>query len=577
MSLERKCATMMHGTLTAGGNPMGLGAQYDFAANEAKIHSGITSFITRVSAPPRSMAQQSNTLQAIAERADLAIPLTISSDPRNQIGSRIGMSSDGAGFSTWPDPLGFAAIGDDALMRQFGQLAAAEYRAVGIQMALSPQANLATEPRWSRIDGTFGEDPALVSRMVAAYVEGFQGSRTGLTPTGVATVVKHWVGYGASKDGWDGHNYYGRYADFSGGAFEDHLVPFRAAFASGAAAVMPTYDILQGVEVQGKPLEPVGAGFNRQLLTQLLREQELFKGLVVSDWGITNDCPAACKGGWQPGTPPVVGMPWGVESLTREDRFAKAINAGVDQLGGTEEFAQLVSAVRAHKVPMRRIDEAVRRILTLKFQLGLFENPYVDEDAAGRIVGNPATQAKADAAQRAALVVLENRQAILPLKQGTKVALIGFAEGAGRDSGLTVVSRMDEADVVVIRADAPRHLEHPGYFFGAMQAEGPLDYRADDPVLLTILDAAKKRPTVLVVHLDRPAVLSQVKDAVGGLIGEFGIRDWLLLQAIADARGPVGRLPFEFPTSMEAVLAQKSSVSRDTAHQLYTFGHKMPW
>src|SRR2546426_12023111 len=174
-------------------------------------------------------------------------------------------------FSQWPEALGFAAIDDTALTRAFGDIARQEYRAVGIHMALSPQADLATEPRWPRVAGTFGEDADLAGRQVRAYVIGFQHGANGVDSTGVVTVVKHWVGYGAAKDGWDSHTYYGRFATFPAHDLEYHIRPFLGAFAAHAAGVMPTYSILEGASWDGRPIEPVGAGFNRQPLTDMLR------------------------------------------------------------------------------------------------------------------------------------------------------------------------------------------------------------------------------------------------------------------------------------------------------------------
>ena len=201
------------------------------------------------------------------------------------------------GFSQWPEPLGLGALDDPSLVKRFASIVRAEYRATGITMALSPQADLATEPRWSRISGTFGESPDKVGALVKAYVQGLQGSATHLNRDGVATVVKHWVGYGASENGFDGHNYYGRFVRFPGGRFADHVTPFLGAFASGVVGVMPTYAILDGLSIDGKPMEPVGAGFSRLLLTEQLRGRYHFKGMVVSDWSITRDCTEPCRTG----------------------------------------------------------------------------------------------------------------------------------------------------------------------------------------------------------------------------------------------------------------------------------------
>ena len=216
MTLAEKAGTMMHGTArTSGAGIPGAGAAYDTIADRTLIDSAkITSMITRLGGEPASIAAQNNALQEIAERTRLGIPVTISTDPRNHFADVVGQTVVTPKFSQWPEALGLAAIGDAALVRRFGDIARQEYRAVGIQMALSPQADVATEPRWGRISGTFGEDADLARRLVRAYVTGFQHGASGVDSVGVATVVKHWAGYGAAREGLDSHSYYGRYATF---------------------------------------------------------------------------------------------------------------------------------------------------------------------------------------------------------------------------------------------------------------------------------------------------------------------------------------------------------------------------
>jgi beta-glucosidase len=577
MDLAGKAGLLMHGTLPATGSPLGMGQDYDLPAAARLIQEGVNSFITRLATAPERLAVQDNSLQELAEATRWGIPLTLSTDPRNQRGARTGASTDAAGFSIWPDPPGFGAIDDPALARGFGDIVRQEYRAVGIHMALSPQADLATEPRWARIGGTFGEDSAVVARQVAAYVEGLQGSASGVTPSGVAAVVKHFVGYGAAQDGWDSHSYYGRYATFPAGNFDEHLVPFRAAFAVHASAVMPTYSILKGPTVAGRPLEPVGANFSHQLLAGLLRSRERFDGLVISDWAVTEDCPAACKGGSVAGTAPVIGMPWGVESLSRRQRYAKAINAGVDQLGGTQEPALLVGEVRAHRVAMRRVDAAAARVLRLKFQLGLFENPYVDPEAARKVVGSATFQARADGAQRRALVLLRNEAAALPIKPGTRLYLEGIDPAVARAMGYAVADAPEGADIALVRVEAPHQAGHAGYFFAARQAEGSLDFDAADPVLLHVLALSRACPTVLVMHMDRPAILARVQAAVRAIVAEFGVDDGRLLEALSAAAGPVATLPYELPSSMAEVEEQASDLPHDTRHPLFPIHAGASW
>ena len=580
MTLKEKSGTMMHGTARSLGGPMasaGMGGQYDTAAIRALIDSvKVTNLITRLNTDPRTLATQNNFLQAMAERTRLGIPVTISTDPRNHFQYLPGVSTQTT-FSQWPEALGFAAIDDTALTRAFGDIARQEYRAVGIHMALSPQADLATEPRWPRVAGTFGEDADLAGRQVRAYVIGFQHGANGVDSTGVVTVVKHWVGYGAAKDGWDSHTYYGRFATFPGHNLDYHIRPFLGAFAAHAAGVMPTYSILEGASWDGRPIEPVGAGFNRQLLTDMLRGRYAFRGVVVTDWAITWDCPDRCKNGAPAGERPSfadVGMPWGVEDLTMRARFVKAVQAGVDEFGGTERGDMLVDAVHARELSEAQLDSSVVRILAQKFAQGLFEHPFVSPDAAARLVGNPTFLAAGVDAQRRALVLLENKGNLLPLHSSRplRVYLRGVSADAATREGWTIVTDPKQADVAIVRLSAPFERLHPQYVFGQFFHEGSLAFKDGDPDYEAFKQASAAVPTIVTVYLERPAILTPLKDRASALIGNFGVSDAALLDVLTGRAKPEGKLPFELPSSMEAVQAQRSDVPHDSARPLYPFG-----
>jgi beta-glucosidase len=583
MTLEEKAGAMMHGTARAGGQMggAGVGTGYDSAANRRLIADAkVNSMITRLAGAPAMLAAQSNVLQEIAEGGRLGIPVTISTDPRHHFQYVLGASVTAGRFSQWPEPLGFAALGDTALMRRFGDIARQEYRAVGIQMALSPQADLATEPRWSRINGTFGEDADLAGRLVRAYVEGFQHGRAGADTGGVLTVVKHWVGYGAAAEGFDSHNYYGRKARFTGNTLAYHARPFLGAFAANVGGVMPTYSILEGATWNGRPVEPVGAAFSRQVLGDMLRGRYGFRGMILTDWGVTNDCAERCRAGVPAGQRPSfadVAMPWGVESLPKRGRFVKAVSAGVDQFGGTEDAPMLVEAVRAGELAESRLDESVRRIMEQKFALGLFENPFVDAEAAAARVGSDAFRAAGLDAQRRALVLLENDGAMLPLKAtGANGALrvypVGVDTGAVRRMGWTVAADVAQADVAIVRLEAPYETLHPGYVFGAMQHEGNLGFREGTKAYDEFVRVSARVPTVVTVYLDRPAILTPLKGKARAIVANFGVSDEALLDVLAGRAKPQGKLPFALPASMDAVAAQKPDVAHDLPRPLYRFG-----
>src|ERR1700677_356964 len=432
MRIEDVAGLMVHGTLPGAGD-LGRGNAYDLdriCGLVADQH--VNSFITRLSPDALTLAAQNNHVQEGAQKSDFRVPVTISTDPRSHFQEVLGASSSDAVFSLWPEPLGFASIGDPAVVRQFADTVRQEYLAVGIRESLAPQADLVTEPRWARSNGTFGSNAELAKRLVEGYVAGMQDGEDGINRNSVLTVVKHWAGYGAEKDGWDAHNFYGRFASFEDGHLAYHLIPFEGASQAHVAAVMPTYAILQDASLDGKPLEQVGAGFNTQMI-DLLRGHYGFTGVVISDWGITNDCNENCHNGAPSGikpSPKDIGMPWGVESLTKPQRFARAINAGVDQIGGTEEAALIVEDVKSGLITEARARQAATRILVQKFQLGLFEQPYVDEAGAQSIAGKPEFVQAGQTVQARAVVLLKNASSpatgkpLLPLtKAGLKVYL----------------------------------------------------------------------------------------------------------------------------------------------------------
>ena len=563
MSLAQKAGLLVHGTLPA------TGTGYDPARLAPLVTDRhITTFITRLAAAPEQMATAGNAVQELAERQPLGIPVVVSTDPRNGFSVTEGQTVPRIGTTAMPDAIGWGAAGDPRLTRVLGDIVRREYRAMGLTEALSPQADLATEPRWTRIDGTFGSDPRAVREHVRAYVEGLQNGDDGLGPRSVATVTKHWVGYGAQENGYDSHYYYGRYAVFPGGAFDRHIVPFTGAFAADTAGVMPTYSILENLVHRGTPVPQVGAGFNPYLLKDLLRGRYRFDGVLLSDWGITGDCPQQCRATRPPAPffgPWGVGMPWGVEELTVRQRFALAINAGVDQIGGSDEPRHVVEAVGAGLITRARVDEAARRILIQKFELGLFENPYADPAAAARIAGNARFQAIGDRAQAASLTLLTNRSRLLPAspRKVRTVYAYGISPAALRARGLTAVTDPAGADLAVVPLADPRGGADLTdlHFTGAES-----DHRA--------LQRAVRAgvPTVASPELDRPLILTNVVDRAGAVLANYGVSDEVLLETIFGERRPGGRLPFELPSSPQAVAAQLADVPDDSRAPLFRRG-----
>ena len=291
--------------------------------------------------------------------------MTISTDPRHAFIENAGVSFTAKSFSQWPEPLGLAALRDADAVREFADIARQEYVAVGIRAALHPTLDLATEPRWARQAGTFGQDPALVTELGTAYLEGFQQKVLG--PDSVACTAKHFPGGGPQKDGEDAHFPYGREQVYPGGRFAEHLAPFPAVIEAGTAAIMPYYGMPVGLEVDGEPIEQVGFGFNAQVVTGMLREQLGYDGVVLTDWELVNDNHV--------GDQVLPARAWGVEHLDPHERMERILAAGADQFGGEECVDVLLDLVAQGRVTESRVDASARRLLAVKFRLGPVRRP----------------------------------------------------------------------------------------------------------------------------------------------------------------------------------------------------------
>lgn len=373
-------------------------------------------------------ARWNNKMQAYLEGLGWGIPGNTSSDPRHATTTNAEFNADRGDISMWPRELGLAATFDPALMRKFGEIASAEYRALGITTALSPQIDLATEPRWFRFGMTLGESPALVTDLARAYVDGFQTSEGSAEIAGgwgyqsVNAMVKHWPGGGPEEGGRDAHWAFGKFAVYPGNNFEQHLQPFtEGAFkldgkTGMASAVMPYYTISYNQVPDGSNY---ANGFSKYIVTDLLRDKYGYDGVVCTDWLITAD------EGATPGD--FAGKPWGVEEKTVAERHYLAIRAGVDQFGGNNDKAPVLEAYQmgvaefGEEYMRKRFEESAVRLLKNIFRLGLFENPYLDVEESIRTVGKPEFMQAGYEAQLKSTVLLKNRQNVLPVTERKKV------------------------------------------------------------------------------------------------------------------------------------------------------------
>ncbi|MGW5241248.1 glycoside hydrolase family 3 protein [Monashia sp. NPDC004114] len=576
LSLEEKAGLMFQTVIEAGADGSVLehpGAISKSATSEVVLKKHLTHFNVHALEDARMAARWHNALQAIAETSPHGIPVTISTDPRHAFIENVGVSFSAGAFSQWPEPLGLAALRDPEVVRRFGDIARQEYVAVGIRAALHPTLDLATEPRWARQAGTFGQDPDLVAELGVAYLQGFQGDSLG--SDSVACTSKHFPGGGPQKDGEDAHFPYGREQVYPGGRFADHLKPFPPIIAAGTAAVMPYYGMPIDLVVDGEPIEPVGFGYNKQIVTGLLRDKLGYDGVVVTDWELVNDN--------QVGDQVLPARAWGVEHLDPQGRMELILEAGADQFGGEECVEVLLDLVAQGRVAEERIDTSARRILAVKFRLGLFDNPYVDEDAAAATVGRPDFRQEGYAAQARSVTVLQNgapagvrsagstvtcADATLPLRQGMSVYVENVSAEAAARLG-TVVEQPEDADVAVVRLRAPFD-PRSDLFLESWFHQGSLDF---PPGLVSRLArVAEQCPLVVDVVLDRPAVLTPLLPVATTVVASYGTSDTALVDALTGAIPPVGRLPFDLPRSMEQVRQHGEDVP-GYDDPLFPFGH----
>lgn len=510
----------------------------------------------------QTLAEWHNLLQKIAERTRLGIPVTLASDPRHAFNQNPGANLLSGPFSQWPEPIGLAATRDTALVQQFGDIARQEYLSVGLRLALHPMADLATEPRWSRVNGTFGEDADLSARMIRSYILGFQGDSLGIES--VATMTKHFPGAGPQEEGLDSHFDYGKNQAYPGDQFDYHVRPFvEGALSVRTAQIMASY----GVSV-GQTSEEVAAAFNHDIVTGLLREELGFEGVVCTDWSVLSNKKLLGLFTILPGPA------WGVEDLSPILRTKKALEAGIDQFGGEANPEWVVELVERGEVQEDRIDSSVRRILHDKFTLGLFDDPYVDAEVATDIAGAEDFQIAGLEAQRRSLVLLKNVDSMLPLTGHPRLYVENIDSTVAMRYG-DIVTNVKEAEIAILRLQTPWQPREDGGMLASFFHQGDLDFKGEERA--RILEIARTVPTIVDIYLERPAVMPDIAAESRGLIANFGATDAVIMEAIFGHFSPSGTLPFELPSSMKAVRQQHEDVPYDSSDPLFSFGHGLQY
>jgi len=527
------------------------------------LERNLRHFILRANTKASTIAEWANNVQAVAETSRLGIPVLITSNPRNHItiDNSPGLSLGETGFSKWPGELGLAAMRDFELTREFAETAAKEWVAVGIRKGYMYMADLATEPRWGRTEGTFGEDADLAANMIHEIVLGFQGEK--LNPYSVALTTKHFPGGGPQKDGKDAHFDWGKEQVYPSGMLDYHLKPFKAAIDAGTSAIMPYYAVPVNTEY-----EEAGFAFNKGILTDLLRDQLGFKGIINSDTG------------------PIFMMPWGVENLSVSQRYQKALEAGVDLFSGVADPTFLLETVQEGLVSEARIDESIVRLLKEKFELGIFENPYVDVEAADSIAGNDRFQERANLALRKSIVLLRNEETILPVKPNMKVYFEKYLVSRGSDNphivilpetnnwDIEFINSPEQADLVVLWL-----IPGSGGLFGSGGAEIHNELSKNNIDVEYVNQLKANKPSVIGINFSNPWVISEIDNGnLNTVFATFGTTTDALLDVLSGKFNPTGKMPFAIPASTEAVqnnLADAPGSLEKEGYAIFNFNEGM--
>lgn len=534
---------------------------------------------------PFEAAQFMNAIQELAESTRLGIPIMFKSNARNHLdnNARAGINNSSGSFSTWPKEAGLAATRDMELIEQFAKTMKAEWTAIGLRGMYGYIADLSTEPRWYRIHETFTEDSDLAAEIITELVTNLQG-RT-LDRNGIALTVKHFPGGGPQENGADPHYSFGRNQIYPANNFDYHLRPFQAAITAGVSSFIAYYGIPLGQQYMPND---VGMAFSKGILTDLLRNQLGFRGYINSDTGIIGD------------------KAWGLEDKEIDDQILITLDAGTDILSGFNDNDQLLRLVKSGRLAESKVNESVQRLLREQFQLGLFENPFVDPNRAAYVLGNASFQKKADIAQRKSIVLLQNDMK-LPISipdnnnfqlytmnvdvedLGTETwSKIDFIKGEYSESGsinslpdvipnyaLIRISVTNDGAMEELRFGGANPDELDFLSFTQMSTAKSWKIVPPLPVIKEIMQKIGPEKTILSINFRQPYVIDQQSELLksGAIFATFGVNDEALMDVIFGKFHPTGKLPFALANKPEAISRQQSDApgysKEDT---LYPFG-----
>ena len=557
----------------------------------------------------REAAHFTNSVQELCEESRLGIPALFKSNARNHYDSdpRFGINEAAGSFSTWPKEAGLASLQDMKVIEKFASIMKQEWSAIGLRGMYGYMLDLATEPRWNRIHETFSENAELVSRIGETLIRTLQGEK--VDDESIVLTMKHFPGGGPQLEGFDPHYPYGREQSYTGGAFYEHVKPFRRAIDAGLTSVMPYYGIPLGMQERYKPAEDVdydpevgvGMAFNKGIVDGLLRKELGFKGNVNSDTGI-------------------IGVrSWGLEDYTEPQLFAIAVNAGADVLSGYHNVETVLEVVgkdeitseknnhRPHGISMERLDEASTRLLTELFELGLFENPYVDEMEAEKIVGREDFKKEAFETMKKSTVLLENN-GVLPLKSDDNVYLLGLEREAAEKAGMKVTEDLRKAEKAIVRVEIVNVMQK------AMKKDGTPYLYPDGTDVITmfggpvpteinrmsltsmqyatswkmtpsldeirkVMEAVGANNTVISINFRQPYVIDEASGVrnAGALLATFGVNDDAFAEVAMGKTGPEGKLPYALAENVDAIIEKDADVAGYGDDTLYPFGYGLTY
>jgi|688.fasta_scaffold84662_2 beta-glucosidase len=582
MTLQEKVGMLLINTLNAGEKGTLTEGAVDYIENQKMtrfifrntiknnpVNTGAGNGFAGVQISPYEAAQFMNAVQELSERTRLGIPSLFKSNSRNhmEIDARAGINVESGSFSSWPKESGLAATRDMDLIADFAKIMAEEWRAIGLRGMYGYMADLSTEPRWYRVHETFTEDSELATKIIKVLIKNLQGEK--LHSKSIALTIKHFPGGGPQEGGGDPHYAFGKNQVYPAGKFDYHLAPFKAAIEAGASSIMAYY----GIPV-GQPYLPnnVGMAFSKGILTDLLRTLLKFRGYVNSDTGIIGE------------------RAWGLEDKSLDEQILIAIDAGTDILSGFSNNKQILDLVTSGKLSESRVNLSVTRLLKEQFELGLFENPYVDPNRAAYLAGNPSFQQKADLAQRKSIVLLQNKTK-LPLAQpkgkdtlkiftmGMNTALFKEREwtnykvtsgdyNKAKKETLPAISK--ETDIAIIRVQVTNNAGSDRRFGGADSSE--LNFLSFSEMakakswkispsledIQTVMATIGAEKTILSIDFRQPYVLDEASGILNaaGILATFGVSDAAVMDIIMGKFNPTGKLPYALAKTSAAVVKQ---------------------